>query len=245
MQYIKIDNLYFSYGKKIPVLNGFSLTVKENGIYLLLGKNGSGKTTFMKILIKFLHYEKGSIRIKGKELNKLDLGEVSRTVSFLESEIPSIPLSAEEIIGWGFYPYGGKGNVVEIAEILNLGRMLKKNFNELSTGEKKRVLLGRVFAQQSEIVLIDEPFNFLDPRYKIEIALMLKKLGENRVVIISTHNLNIAQFIGKEIFLLGNGRILAVKNKENLFSDNIIMNIFEVTGSLRANFKDFYKINNT
>ncbi len=245
MQYIRVENLYFEYKVGVPVLNNLSFSISEYGIYLILGKNGSGKSTLMRILIKYLKYKKGSVKIRDKELNEINLYDLSKDISFLESEIPSIPLSAREVISWGFYPRRGRKSVDPIAKTLGLEKLLEKDFNELSTGEKKLVLLARIFAQKSKIVLIDEPFNFLDPRYKIEIAFMLNQLAEERVVLISTHNLNAAQFIGKQIFLLGNGRIMGNRNKNTLFLDNSIMEIFDVEDSLQQYFKSFYKIDHS
>jgi iron complex transport system ATP-binding protein len=242
MRYIEIRDLYFEYKYAVPVLNKLSFSIDKCGIYLILGKNGSGKTTLMKLLVKYLKYKTGSIKLNEKELNDIRLPELSKMLSFLESEIPFIPLSVKEVISWGFYPYKNPGNVHSVAEMLNLTGLLYKNFNELSTGEKKRVLLARVFAQRSKIVLIDEPFNFLDPYYKIEIALMLKRLSLDRVVLISTHNLNAAQFIGEKIFLLNKGSIAGVKTKDSLFSDDDIIRIFSVPENLKSDFKLFYRI---
>ncbi len=243
MDYLNIKHLNFGYVKDIFVLKDFSFSISDYGVYLLLGRNGSGKTTLMKILVKYLSYHKGSVKINGMELSGISLHELSKNIAFLESEIPMISLKVREVISWGFYPYGNGGNVKNVAEMLHLDDLLCKNFNSLSTGEKKRVLLARIFAQNSKIVLIDEPFNFLDPHYQIEIALILKKLAEDRVVLISTHNLDAAQFVGKKIFLLDNGRIVAVKTGKNLFSDDLIINIFGVREQLKPHFKRFFRIN--
>ena len=242
MDYLNIKHLNFGYLKDSFVLKDLSFFISDYGIYILLGRNGSGKTTLMKILIKYLPYRKGSVKINGAELSSISLHDLSKNVAFLESEIPMISLKVREVISWGFYPYGNSGNVKSVAEMLHLDNLLCKDFNSLSTGEKKRVLLARIFAQNSKIVLIDEPFNFLDPYYQTEIALILKKLAENRVVLISTHNLDAAQFVGKKIFLLDNGRIIAEKTGENLFSDDLIINIFGVDEQLKPHFKRFFRI---
>ena len=243
MDYLRADNLYFSYGKnKECVLCGLNLTIEQNGIYILLGRNGSGKTTFLEILIKYLLPQKGTVFIEGKEISAFNLSELSKKVSFLESELPYIPLIVSEILSWGMFPYKKHFDAGKISNELNLTQLLDKNFNHLSTGEKKRVLLGRVFVQNTKIVLIDEPFNFLDPYYRIEIAKMLKTLSRERVVLITTHDLGVAAYLGSEIFLIHQGRIFARKTREDLFSGSELYEAFGIDEGLRADFEEFYRL---
>jgi iron complex transport system ATP-binding protein len=242
MYYLKIDNLFFSYNSARCILCNLSLSIEKGGIFILLGRNGSGKTTLLKILIKYLPFYKGRISILGKGIENYSLSDLSREVAFLESEIPFIPLTVSEILSWGMYPYKEHFDAEGISQKLNLKPLLNTNFNSLSTGEKKRVLLGRIFVQRSRIVLIDEPFNFLDPYYKLEVARMLKSLAKERALLITTHDLNVARFIGDEVFLLNDGKIYSRKNASSLFSDEDVMSIFGIDSEFEADFKKFYSI---
>ena len=243
MDYLKVEDLYFTYEKnKKCVLCGLDLSVNRSGIYVLLGRNGSGKTTLLKVLIKYLLPQKGTVFIEGEDLSKISLPELSKKVSFLESEIPYIPLTVSEILSWGMFPYKRHFDAREVSSELNLSGLLSKNFNNLSTGEKKRVLLGRLFVQKTKIVLIDEPFNFLDPYYKLEIAEMLKVLSMERIVLITTHDLGVAANLGSEVFLIHQGKIFARKTQNDLFSGNELYEVFGINEKLKEEFIRFYKL---
>ena len=242
MQSIDIKGLYFSYGKGY-VLSNLNLRIQDKGVYSLIGKNGSGKTTLLKILIKFLHYEKGEIKINGKDLNAFTLKEIAQTVGFLESEIPHVYLPVEELISWGNFPFADeRKNVEDVMKELNLAKIRKKSFQSLSTGEEKRVLLGRIFVQSPDIVLIDEPFNFLDPGYKIEVSLLLKRLGERSIVFIATHDIAAVQFVSKKVFVLHNGKIETEGSPDEVIKGKVIKKAFDISKSLEEKFKQFYHI---
>ncbi len=243
MKHIEIKNLSFSYDKKNYVLKNLSLEINKEGLYILMGENGSGKTTFLKILVKFYENYKGIIKINGTDLKRFSLKDISREIAFLESEIPEIPLKVEEILSWGRFPYGD-ANLKSSTTIKNLGitKFYGKLFTSLSSGEKKRILLGRIFVQDANIVLIDEPFNFLDPRYKIEIANMLKILAKKRIVFIATHDLQAARFLGEKIFLLKRGELKGIVSRDNLLSYETISEIFDVKESIKEDFLKFYGI---
>ncbi len=242
MNRVEFRNVFFSYDGKKNVLKDVTISIPNNGLFILMGENGSGKTTLLKILIKFVEYKKGSVILEGKEINKMKLSEVSRKVAFLESEIPEIPLTVQEILSWGYFPYKEKSSVPKrLIERLNITGIYKKKFSNLSTGEKKRVLLGRIFVQKAGVVLVDEPFNFLDPRYKIEIAVMLRELSKTRAVLIATHNLNAARFLGDKIFLLKDGKITGeISCKQKDFFERI-SETFGISEKLKSVFYEFYR----
>ncbi len=243
MEYVSVSNLSFSYDGKRNVIKNFSFEITENGLYVLMGENGSGKTTLLKILIKYVNGYYGSVKILGKDLRKFSLKEISREIAFLESEIPDIPLKVKEVLSWGRFPYGDdKFKEEYLLGVLNLSDVMEKKFSSLSSGERKRVLLGRIFVQESKIVLIDEPFNFLDPRYKIEIANMLKTLSRERVVLIATHDLNAARYLGEIIFLLKGGELKGILSKDDLFSLDAIADVFGIKSNMKEEFLKFYNI---
>ena len=242
MHSIDIKGLYFSYGKGY-VLSNLNLRIQDKGVYSLIGKNGSGKTTLLKILIKFLRYEKGKIKINGKDLNGFTLKEIAQTIGFLESGIPRVYLPVEELISWGNFPFADEGkNVEDVMKELDLASIRKKSFQSLSTGEEKRVLLGRIFVQSPDIVLIDEPFNFLDPGYKIEISLLLKRLGEKSIVFIATHDIAAVQFVSKKVFVLNDGKIQMEGSPDEVIKGKVIKKAFDIPESLEEKFKQFYHI---
>ncbi len=243
MKYVEVKNLSFSYDGKEDVLKNVSLEMSEKGLYVLMGGNGSGKTTLLKIFVKFLRGYKGLIRIGGKNLLDTTLKEISQKIAFLESEIPRIPLNVEEVLSWGRFPFGeSKPRNYNIAEKLGLRKFFRRTFSSLSTGEKKRILLGRIFVQDADLILIDEPFNFLDPYYKLEIADMLKILALKHAVLITTHDLNAARFLGDRIFLLKKGELQGIVSNESLFTNNLVEKIFNIEDSKKKDFLRFYGV---
>jgi len=221
----KIENLSFSYGKN-EVLKNINLSIDKGDFVGIVGPNGSGKTTFLKILAKILTPNKGNIFYKGKELKKIKNIEYAREVGYLPSEIKfTFDIKVKDFLILGRYPFLGRFReesedfVYEIGEIFNIKDFFENKISQLSEGEKQRIYIAQIIVQNSETILLDEPTSHLDIGYQFGIMDILKKLNDNgKTIICILHDLNISACYCSKIILLNKGEIYKVGSPEEVLT---------------------------
>ena len=220
---IKLDNVDFSYSDK-KVLSGISTDFAPGEFYGIFGPNGSGKSTLLKILTGELSPKTGALTP-----NYSNAIERARKMAFVEQEIPSgIPLTVREVVMLGRYPWkrnpGHHQAVDEAITALGLTQYAGKSYNCLSGGERQRVMLARSLAQETDIMILDEPASSLDITYQNSFYKLLRKLSEGgKCIIMVSHDLFIAPGYISKAILLDNGEISATGTpKQVLTPDNIL-----------------------
>ncbi|MEJ2772140.1 MULTISPECIES: ABC transporter ATP-binding protein [unclassified Stygiolobus] len=184
------------YGKT-EVLHDVSFEIKENGIYVLLGRNGAGKTTTLRVIAGILPPFKGKIKKEG------NIGYLSH--SFALPQEMSVKESLEffsQIIG------GDPNNVIGR---FHLEDILDKRISSLSQGQKKKLSLAKVFLKDYDIYLLDEPTENLDPILASEIRKLIVSLSKSKIIIYTSHNLYEAREIGNYVIVIDKGRISLFK----------------------------------
>ncbi|MCM8772448.1 MAG: ABC transporter ATP-binding protein [Candidatus Omnitrophica bacterium] len=221
----KIENLSFKYDK-FEVLKNLNLEISEGEFTGIVGPNGSGKTTFIKILAKILIPEKGRIFYKNIELKKIKAIDYAKEVAYLPSEIKLIfEIKVKDFLAFGRYPFSGrfgkieKKVIEEVCEKLNLKNLIEKNLNQLSDGERQRVYIGQLLTQRPKVILLDEPTSHLDIGYQFSIMDILMDLNRNGITVISVlHDLNLASYYCSKIILLKEGEIYKTGNVEEVLT---------------------------
>ncbi|MCM8786096.1 MAG: ABC transporter ATP-binding protein, partial [Candidatus Omnitrophica bacterium] len=221
----EVKNLYFSYGKS-QVLKGINTEIFKGEFVGIVGPNGSGKTTFLKILSKILFAEKGVVLYKGENIENIKNIEYAKEVGYLPSEIKfTFEIKVIDFLSFGFFPYTGrfgkenKELIEKVSEKLNIKTFLDKKITQLSEGERQRVCIGQILVQNPEIILLDEPTSHLDIGYQFQIMDILKDLNENGLTIISIfHDLNLASNYCSKIILFKNGEIYKQGNIEDVLT---------------------------
>lgn len=242
---IKSKNVSFKYGTNL-VLNDISLNFKKGSLYGILGPNGSGKTTFLKILNGILKLKYGVVSINKKNIKNLSSREIARIIAFVHQSSPlNFSYSVREIIKMGRYSHIGRYSIEshedreiidEIIENFNLHEFANRNFNELSGGEQQKVIIARSIAQQSKILLLDEPTNHLDINYQIEFMEMLRQyIKEGKIVIIVLHDINLATQFCDKIVLLSEGRMKGFGNIEDIITKDNIKEVYNIEVAVRRN----------
>ena len=203
------------------VVDGVSLAVARGEIVGLLGPNGSGKTTMLRLLSGTLTPTRGSVRIGDAAMGALSRRELARRIAVVPQETHSaFEFSALEIVLMGRYPHLGAFEL-EGADDLAIARdalaatgtraLESRQFTTLSGGEKQRVVIASALAQAAEILLLDEPTASLDLGFQLDVTSLLARLNRERAVtmVVSTHDLNLAASLCTTLVLLKAGQVLA------------------------------------
>jgi ABC-type cobalamin/Fe3+-siderophores transport system ATPase subunit len=219
---VSATDVTFSYsGGARAVLRGVSLAVQRNRIVAVLGPNGCGKTTLLRILSGILRPDAGQVLLDGKPIASLTRRHLARRVAVVPQEThAAFEFSVLEIVLMGRYPHLGPFELEGIAD-LEIARdalqatgtadLEDRRFETLSGGEKQRVVIASAIAQSGELMLLDEPTASLDLAYQIEVASLLRRLNTARgtTMVVCTHDLNLAAALCDEVVMLRDGRVLA------------------------------------
>ncbi len=206
------------------VLHEVSFRVGEPAIYVVLGPNGAGKTTLFRTLSGILRPTHGEVRIQGTAVD----GDGTRGSLHYLSHLDGIPdgLNVREALEFYARVEGaGAADVERILDRLELRALADRYFSELSSGQRRRVAIGRIFLREREIYLLDEPTSNLDPKAAREIRALILELSREKVVLYSSHNLFEAREIGRYVLLLRDGRLALFDRIENLRSARYVVGI--------------------
>ena len=219
MKSLKLKNLRYSYGD-YQILNNISYNFFPGELVGILGANGCGKSTLLKVIMGFLEKEGGEIYLDNLEVEKFSRKEFAKKISFIaQKSNQNLNFTVLEILKLGRVPHiknSFKGLDLEDEEIidkvikkLNLQEYLNRDIKSLSGGEFQRILLGRAFIQNSEVILLDEPTSALDVNYSLEFLELLKEEIKTKSLIgvIVIHDINLASLFCDKILFIKDGKI--------------------------------------
>ena len=212
---LRMNDLKIGYGDRV-IAGPFDIALQKGIITALIGRNGIGKSTLLKTLTGNLRPIQGKVLIEGTELTRIkkaDLAKKIAIVSHSESYIGGLRL--HELVGLGRTPYTGtlgimsrndKEKISESMERVGILSLSDKFVGELSDGERQKGMIARALAQETPIIIMDEPFSFLDVAARIEILLLLKGIAEkdNKAILFSTHEVTQALRMTQTIWLFTN-----------------------------------------
>ncbi len=246
MSIICAQNISFRYTNK-PVLNDVSFALDEARIVAVIGPNGSGKTTLLKIINATLFPNTGQMLIESRNTRHWSRQEVARTVAIVPQESPAIfSFFAEEIVMMGRFPHL-RSWAFEDKKDCRIAReaMAKTDslsfahcrFNELSAGERQRVLIARALAQEPKILLLDESTVFLDLKHQAQFLALLRELNREQqlTVIFVTHDINLAAQNADQILLLYNGKKYAIGTPADVLTARNIKEVYDVDVGIDQN----------
>ncbi|MBF0547009.1 MAG: ABC transporter ATP-binding protein [Candidatus Riflebacteria bacterium] len=231
-----VRELKFGFSDQL-LLQNVSFELKPRECVALLGSNGGGKTTLLRLLTGFLPKISGLIKWDGKDIDSLSPPFLAKLVSLVElMDVPFFSMSVIEMIRLGRSPHlGFWGNfssdderiVQEVSENLGLGKLLNRSYQKLSLGEKQRVVLGIALVSQPKYLLLDEPTSHLDPRHQRDVIGMVRNLSKNCGVgvLAVLHDINLARFFDRVIFL-HNGCIVADASPNKVLSEENLDQVY-------------------
>ena len=212
---IKIEGVSKTYGNGAPALNNLNLDIDDGEFVFVVGASGSGKSTFIKLLLKELNPTEGTITVDDVKLSKLrsrsvakyrrKIGVVFQDFRLLQDrDVYSNIAFAQRVIGVA--PREIKKNVSKVLALVGLSEKYRSNPNELSGGEQQRVALARAILNKPQILLADEPTGNLDPENSWEIMKLLDKVNrQGTTVIVVTHNMEIVEKMNKRVITMKKG----------------------------------------
>jgi iron complex transport system ATP-binding protein len=236
---LEIKNLTFSYQNN-KVLSDINLIFSEGEFVGIIGPNGAGKSTLLKIIDGILPCQKDQVRFNRMELDVYSRKRLSQLISYLPQETEfAFSYTVEEVVRMGRFPYlKGIGyytledeQVIEKAiAVMDIEGFIHRNFNELSGGEKQRVLIASALVQQPRILLLDEPTSALDLHHQIEIYQILKDQQQalKLTVIVVTHDINLAAQYCDRMILLHQGKIISDGATDEVLKFQTLQDIFGV-----------------
>ena len=220
---IKIEGVSKTYGNGAPALNNLNLDIDDGEFVFVVGASGSGKSTFIKLLLKELNPTEGTITVDDVKLSKLrsrsvakyrrKIGVVFQDFRLLQDrDVYSNIAFAQRVIGVA--PREIKKNVSKVLALVGLSEKYRSNPNELSGGEQQRVALARAIVNKPQILLADEPTGNLDPENSWEIMKLLEAINmRGTTVVVVTHNKEIVEKMQKRVITMSEGVIISDERK--------------------------------
>ena len=224
--------------RSVVISPDLSLSIRPGEIVMLMGPNGSGKSTLMHTMAGLLPPLAGEVQLGEKPLSSLTMKEVARQLSLVLTErIPAGNMDIWEVVTIGRYPYTGFRGVLsaedkhiceEALATCHLTELRERIFDTLSDGEKQRVMIARALAQETPLILLDEPTAHLDLPSRLEVTTMLRTLAHKlgKSILISTHELDLALGWADTIWLLDRSGAITAKAPEDLILDGDIERVF-------------------
>jgi len=234
---IEIGHVSFSYSDGL-VIDGIDLSVASGEMVGLLGPNGSGKTTLVKLASGILKPQEGEIRLDDADIRGMSRKAVARIVAVMPQyfHIP-FAFSVEKVITLGRLPFirtiagetaDDREAVSNAMEIVGIEHLEERRFDELSGGERQKVVLAMALAQRPRLLLLDEPTAHLDISHQIEILEQVRRLNRDRgvTVIAAMHDLNLASLYFDRLVLLKEGRVLADGSPDDVITEETLQKVF-------------------
>ena len=240
---LKADNLTLGYKEKV-IIKDTSLTIKPGQITSLIGPNGSGKSTLLKALAGILTPLQGQVTLDNKRLSQWPSKHLAQRLALL-SQHPVAPenISVQQLVSYGRYPYQGlfgQNNqqdleAVEWAlEITQMIELRHRGFDTLSGGERQRGWIALALAQQSDILLLDEPTTYLDIGHQMEILDLLANLNQQYqlTLVMVLHDINQASQYSHRLLAMQQGELIADGPPKDVFSGELLRELFGIESEI-------------
>jgi iron complex transport system ATP-binding protein len=250
-QLVEARDVTFSYSA-VPVLNSASLSLPRGSIGGMIGANGSGKSTFLRVLAGLIKPDSGEVVFRGSPLSKLEPRLRARHIAYVPQASPTVfPFTALEVVLTGRNPYSGRFRFEsredeEIAlgalEALDAAHLARRPVTELSVGEQQLVTVARALAQEPDVMFLDEPASALDLKHRAQLARSLSRLRDERdiTVLTVTHDLMSLEQTFDVLFALKCGRVVASGPPEAVLRDSLLADIYDTAvRTVRAEGRTF------
>lgn len=243
---IEVSNISVAYNG-FEIVRNLSFSVEVGKMLFILGANGSGKTTILKVLNGSIVPKSGKILFENKPINQLSRREIARRIAVVAQETETkFPITVLEFILagrfafsslFGWYTSEDFEVAIESMKLCGLSGYENRLMNQLSGGERQRVVLARAFATKARLLLLDEPTNNLDLLHQVSIFHLVRKrcVEDKCCAVVVTHDLNLASEFADEIILLKKGNVIAKGSPKEVLTERNLQETFGVKVLLDEN----------
>lgn len=216
---IEVNNISKSYGAQ-KALDNISFSINKGEIVGFLGPNGAGKSTLMKILTTYINADEGTAIVNGHNVNT-DPKAVQLSIGYLPEHNPLyLDLYVREYLAFNADVYKvAKTRIEEVIQLTGLSNESHKKIGQLSKGYRQRVGLANALLHNPDVLILDEPTTGLDPNQLIEIRNVIKNVGKDKTVFLSTHIMQEVEAICDRVIIINNGKIVTDKKLDNLITE--------------------------
>jgi iron complex transport system ATP-binding protein len=235
---LKTKQLSVSYGKE-TIIHNLDLDIPEGKITALIGPNGSGKSTLLKTLCRINKQFEGSLTVYGKSINDYADKELSRYISLLPQVLTTPEdITVRRLVEYGRSPYLSYWGRLTADDHLKVDQaiaetqideLVDKKVDTLSGGQRQRVWIAMVLAQDTPIVMLDEPTTYLDLSHQVELMKLIQKLNAaGKTVIVVLHDLNQACRYCDHLVVLKKGQVTNRGSPEDIFTQSLLKQVFDL-----------------
>lgn len=237
---IEVENLCFAYKAQAEILKNVSFRLAPGSFLSIAGPNGAGKTTLLNLLSGLLEPTAGTIKIDDAVLQSYSIRHLAKKIAVVRQEfVPVFEFSALQVVSMARTPYLGtfafessadRQAVTDALEMTDTARFADRTLNHLSGGERQRVFIARALAQQTPILLLDEPTSFLDMKHQVGMYDLLKKMQQeyDKTIVAVTHDINLTIQYADQALLLGADGSCLIGKTNDVFSRQQIEKVFGV-----------------
>lgn len=222
------------------VLDGVDIAVEEGKLTVLLGPNGSGKSTLLKTLARTLKPSAGHVYLDGKDIHRSNTREIAKRLGILpQGPVAPEGLSVKQLVGMGRFPHQGlwqknaqqDANAIrEAMAYANVTEFAERSVDALSGGQRQRCWIAMVLAQQTDLILLDEPTTFLDLKVQVDLLELLSRLAheKGRTLLLVLHDLNLAAAYADHLVMMRDGRIVTSGAPIDVFTETNLKRVFDL-----------------
>ena len=237
--YFQMKDLSVGYNGN-SLIRDINIGINKGEIVTLIGPNGSGKSTILKSITRQLQIIGGKVYFDDRNLNSFSYKELSTRMAVVLTERmrPEL-MTCHDIVATGRYPYTGRLGILsredeekveEAMRAVHAESLGSRDFNNISDGQRQRVLLARAICQEPDIIILDEPTSFLDIKHKLDLLSILRDMAKKKqiTVIMSLHEIDLAQKIADKIICVKGDTISHFGKPEDIFEENMIKELYEI-----------------
>jgi len=229
-----------------PIVDGETITAERGAVTALVGPNGSGKSTLLKGLANQLDPDAGSVLVDGEDIHTLDTKALARKLGLLSQESTSPDsITVEDLVYHGRYPYRGffehvtadDEEAVDTAiDLAGCGHLRDREVGSLSGGQKQLAWIAMVLAQDTDVLLLDEPTTFLDLHHQLEVMEIVETLRDERdiTVVVVLHDIEQAARLADRIIALKDGTIRARGSPAEVVTEDLLAKVFSIEAEVQS-----------